>query len=348
MTENQHKSGSYAASPNFSVYNYCWLRDGSFTAYSMDLWKRFDSSESFFEWTSNVISNQSSKLKKIIQMKKKGEILINDDYLPTRFKLDGSECGDEWPSFQLDGYGTWLWALSQHIKITKNTALLNKYNKSIKIAIDYLTDFWMDPSFDCWQENGERIHTLTLAAIYGGLKSINEFLSDENVENTKFAIKQYVIKNCIVNGRLKKCVDMDSIDSSLIWAAVPYELFDINSSEFLKTIEEIENSLVHNCGVHRYPEDTYYGGGEWIILSASLGLYYCKAKKIEKAESMLNWIESKANENGELPEQSLENVNNENYINVWESLWGKVASPVLWSHAMYLILLHNIENYIKD
>ena len=38
---------------------------------------------------------------------------MSPQYLPTRYTLDGElePEVDDWPNFQLDGYGTWLWAL---------------------------------------------------------------------------------------------------------------------------------------------------------------------------------------------------------------------------------------------
>lgn len=343
IISNQHESGSYVASPNFSTYNYCWLKDGCFTAYSMDLWDEKDSADKFFDWTDRVISRQDSKLKKILIMKNRGDILLNEDYLPTRYMLDGNECNDEWPNFQLDGYGVWLWALSEHIKFTENIHLIEKYKKSIKIVIDYLIEFWNYPCFDCWQENGEDVHTSTLASIYGGLKAINEYVKDENVEETSNKIKKYVLDNCTENGRLKKSKDLVDIDGNLIWAVSPFKLLEVNDSIIKKTIKEIEKNLVYSGGVHRYIQDIYYGGGEWIVLSAWLGLYYCEIKELNKAKEILKWIEDKANKDGELPEQSLEHVNDKRYINQWKSLWGEVACPLLWAHAMYLILLHNIK-----
>lgn len=343
ITSNQHKSGSYVASPNFSIYRYCWLRDGSFTAYSMDLYGINNSADKFFNWTNAVISKQKNRLKKILDMKKRGDILLNDDYLPTWFTLDGNECGEEWPNYQLGGYGIWLWALSRHIKFTRDETILSKYEESINTAVNYLMNFWNYPCFDCWQENGDDIHTSTLASIYGGLKSINGYLNNPDIEKVLKDIRQFVLDNCIKDGVLKKSNNSDAVDSSLIWTVIPFRLFEVNDSITKKTVNMIEQKLVHNGGVYRYPGDTYYGGGEWIILSAWLGLYYCESGEIYKAGKMLEWIESKADKNGELPEQILDNVKDNYYTAKWKSLWGDAASPVLWSHAMYLILLHHIK-----
>lgn len=35
----------------------------------------------------------------------------------------------------------------------------------------------------------------------------------------------------------------------------------------------MEETILHKGGVHRFPEDTYYGGGEWLLLSCWLGWY---------------------------------------------------------------------------
>jgi GH15 family glucan-1,4-alpha-glucosidase len=309
----------------------------------MDLYGEFNSSNKFFEWSSVVISKQADRLKKILQIKEQGSTLLNDDYLPTWFTLDGKECDEEWPNFQLDGYGVWLWALSQHLMFTGDNNSIKKYKESIDISVKYLCEFWNYPCFDCWQENGEDIHIATIASIYGGLKAINKYLNSTDIESKLADMKQFILDKGIKGDRLKKCVAIDSVDANLIWTVIPFGLFCVNDSIAERTIAAIEKELVHEGGVHRYPEDAYYGGGEWTILSAWLGLYYCETKQSEKARKMLEWIESKANERGELAEQILDHVNNILYIRKWKSLWGEVASPVLWSHAMYLILLNSIE-----
>jgi len=52
----------------------------------------------------------------------------------------------------------------------------------------------------------------------------------------------------------------------------------------------------------------------------------------------LDWISAKANNQGWLPEQLLDEVLFPDMVNPWVRKWGKVANPLLWSHAMVLIL----------
>ena len=85
-------------------------------------------------------------------------------------------------------------------------------------------------------------------------------------------------------------------------------------------------------GVHRHLEDTYYGGGEWLLLTAFLGL-----AEPDLAEACLAWIEAHELPEG-LPEQSQDYLLHPASYDPWVEKWGPPPSPLLWSHAMYLTL----------
>lgn len=209
--------------------------------------------------------------------------------------------------------------------------------------MDYLTNLWSTPNYDCWEENGDKVHTSTLCCIYGGLEFISRYIKREGLLDTVSQIKEYILKNCSLNGRLAKHAGSDNIDASLLWAAVPFNIFNLKSSIIVSTVKKIEDRLLYKCGVHRYPEDTYYGGGLWLLLSCSPGWYYAETGERKKAGEILNWVGSKANSEGEMPEQVLDHVNSPEYIKQWRDRWGEIALPLLWSHAMYLILLDKLE-----
>jgi len=56
------------------------------------------------------------------------------------------------------------------------------------------------------------------------------------------------------------------------------------------------------------------------------------------AEKRLEWIERQADENGWLPEQVSQHLLSPAHYPQWLAKWGDVAKPLLWSHAMYIIL----------
>jgi GH15 family glucan-1,4-alpha-glucosidase len=98
-------------------------------------------------------------------------------------------------------------------------------------------------------------------------------------------------------------------------------------------------------GVYRYKADVFYGGGEWLLLTAWLGWYYALIGKIVQAKSLLAWIESHADSDGCMAEQVSDHILNPSSFKPWFKKWGPVASPLLWSHAMYIILVNAIRDH---
>jgi GH15 family glucan-1,4-alpha-glucosidase len=136
------------------------------------------------------------------------------------------------------------------------------------------------------------------------------------------------------------------VDSSLLGLAVPYQVFDLDDPILQNTIQMIEKELHRpSGGVYRYKEDVYYGGGEWLLLSAWLGWFYAESGDTSKAQTLLAWIEANADSAGNMPEQVSAHPLAPRELQPWVDKWGPVASPLLWSHAMYLILAEEIHQH---
>jgi GH15 family glucan-1,4-alpha-glucosidase len=114
ILKNQSSSGAYIASPNFPTYHYSWFRDGSFIAFSMDTVEEFESSANFHAWAARMVNDRREIIKRAIYKSKHGVKLEKEDILHTRYSLNGTDAEEDWPNFQLDGFGTWLWALEKH------------------------------------------------------------------------------------------------------------------------------------------------------------------------------------------------------------------------------------------
>src|SRR5512134_3949332 len=117
ILENQSTSGAYVASPNFPTYHYCWFRDGSFIAFAMDLAGKHESAHRFHQWVAGCVNERKDLVQKALAKARSSEKLREAEILHTRYCLDGTD-GEpgNWPNFQLDGFGTWLWALNEHHK----------------------------------------------------------------------------------------------------------------------------------------------------------------------------------------------------------------------------------------
>lgn len=90
-------------------------------------------------------------------------------------------------------------------------------------------------------------------------------------------------------------------------------------------------------GVHRHLDDVYYGGGEWLLLTAMLGL-----AEPERGDERLEWVVAHATSEGGLPEQAQDHLLHPAELESWVARWGPPASPLLWSHAMCLALDHTL------
>ncbi|MBP2019213.1 GH15 family glucan-1,4-alpha-glucosidase [Symbiobacterium terraclitae] len=337
IARGQTPTGAYLASPNFAQYRYAWLRDGAFIAYGMDRAGQHRSSRAFHRWVDRTLRGVACKVEALEQKADRGEPIEMTEWLHCRYTPEGQEGDAGWGVFQLDGYGTWLWALCEHVRMTGARDLLEEVRPSVELVRRYLTRFWDRPNFDCWEEHGEHVHPATLACIYGGLRAVDALEGSQGAAEVCEAIRSYLLTHFVHGGRLTKFADGRSIDANLLWVSVPFGLLSPSDPLMEATVAELERRCVTG-GVHRYPEDTYYGGGEWLILSAWLGWYYVRAGNRARALELLAWVERQADERGDMPEQVTDRANVPEMVQPWVNRWGPVAKPLLWSHAMYLIL----------
>jgi GH15 family glucan-1,4-alpha-glucosidase len=344
----QMPSGAYVACPSYPTYNYCWFRDGTFIAYAMDLWKEHSSAERFYNWAAQAILSRSDAVERCIRTVKAGQPLAQADLLHTRYTLDGHSDDEEWPNFQLDGFGTLLWGLQQHVRLTGQERLPSLWADAARLLVRYLAALWQLPNFDCWEEFPDRIAVSTLAALYAGLHAISPLLVANEPDvalaaETAAKIKSQVLNAGVRDGHLIKQIHHDAVvDASLLWACVPFGehgLLQPTQPLMQATAVRIEQDLIGTTGgVHRYRADTFYGGGEWMLLTALLGEYRAAIGNLPEAQQCLAYIEAHADEQGYLPEQSSQAPLEASYVAEWLERWGPVARPLLWSHAAYLSL----------
>jgi GH15 family glucan-1,4-alpha-glucosidase len=279
ILEGQSSSGAFIASPSFSQYGYCWLRDGSFAAEAMSRVGRRESAERFFDWCA--------------------EIVRRDPAGPwdSRYRLDGSpDPTTWWPHRQLDGPGLWLWAMRNHVA---RHGPNRRWDDAARETTAYLRGRWSDPCFDWWEER-DGVHATTLASIWAGIGGDD-----------------------VAAAAASACMQ-ERLDGSQAFLVVQ----GLAHVRHLDTIEE-------RLGYHRHADDEYYGGGEWPVIAGLIGW----ARHVSGGDATLHlrWIEEQADAHGVLPEQTGRLLRPEFYPR-WVSRWGEPASPLLWSHAMYLIL----------
>jgi GH15 family glucan-1,4-alpha-glucosidase len=182
-----------------------------------------------------------------------------------------------------------------------------RWTDAAALVARWLEHHWSEPCFDWWEER-VGLHAATLWCIGNGLDS-------DDIRREAIARAD------------------DRLDASLLFIGTP------------DLVARVEAQLMSpDGGVHRHLEDEYYGGGEWLLLTAMLGLAYVDHGRIEEARGCLAWVEGRAHPNGDLPEQSSDHLLRPDRYDYWIEQWGTPPSPLLWSHAMYLRLNHALRN----
>lgn len=343
---HQHSSGAYPASPNYPVYQYSWLRDGAFIADAMSRAGRVDSADRFLRWCAAVIDARAGQISDLVARAGRGEEIRADEMLPTRYTLDGGDGDEPWWNFQLDGYGTWLWVLMAHT--ARHGRQLDAYRPAIASTVDYLNAFGERPCYDWWEEHAEHQHVATLGAVLAGLRAVVH-APDEHGEplldagrtraatTSIDALEALIASRGTADGHLTKWLGGTAVDGSLLACLTPFEVVDPHGPLAERTYEQVRDDLLRG-GVYRYLGDTFYGGGEWLILTAWLGWHEARTGRPDEALRRLDWIAAQATPAGHLPEQVSGSTQYPEYIAEWTERWGPVATPLLWSHAMFVTL----------
>jgi GH15 family glucan-1,4-alpha-glucosidase len=339
LTHGQAPSGAFVASPSFPTYGYAWLRDGAFCAHALDVVGEREAAAAFHRWVVRSVEEHRPLIESAVARIAGGDTPPHDDMPPARFTLDGDRervDGEEpWPNFQVDGYGMWLWSLESHVD---GTPLDEALADTIRLVARYLDSSWRLRCFNCWEEYDEGEHASTLGAVIAGLESASRLLGGEELGISAAAVRRRLLDAFVVDGRFRRGPRDDRVDGSLLWLSVPFGVLPPDDRRVEQTIATVEADLAGpGGGVYRYLGDTYYGGGQWLLLTSSLAWHLAVAGDRARARELNEWVRSCAVPNGDLPEQVSSHPQEAAMVDPWVRRWGPVATPLLWSHAMQLI-----------
>jgi GH15 family glucan-1,4-alpha-glucosidase len=338
ILRNQRANGAIVASPDFGQYQFCWLRDGSFNSFALDRAGKHDASRRYHLWVNAAVAGIAGVIDDVIEKHRRGDVISPLDMPPARFALDGTTVVDDWPNFQIDGYGTWLWSLGQHLAMSGITEVPDEFLDSVRRVAKYLTAFALSTCYDVWEENGDALHTSTLACVYGGLSAAGHFLGNEDITATAAAVRAHVLDAAAKSGYFVKSSTNDDVDASALWLSAPFGVVEPNDDCFAKTVSMIEDRLTFDGGIRRYPTDVYFGSGAWPVLTGSLGWHYVDLGDFDGARRCLTWIEHHFDEEGRLGEQYGGEARDPAHYYEWVERWGLPAKDLMWSHAMYVVL----------
>ena len=341
----QSDSGAFIASPDFNQYHFCWLRDGSFISYALDCVGEHEASARYHQWVNDAVMNISGVIDDVIDRHRRGEQVSPLQMPPARFAIDGTTVVDDWPNFQIDGYGTWLWSLAHHLARIGKHEVPDEYRESVARVSRYLDVFSLSPCYDVWEESGTAQHTSTLACVYGGLTAAAVLLDDKGLLQSAEIVRARIEESAAVHGMYVKSTENSDVDASALWLAVPFHVVDFGDARFTKTVAAIEQRLTLDGGIRRYVADVYFGSGAWPVLTASLGWFKCAIGDLDGARQCRDWIVAHFDGVGRLAEQFGGERRDPGNYRLWVQRWGAPAQDLTWSHAMFVILHTAIEKF---
>lgn len=338
LKDGQSPTGAFVASPTFPTYRFAWLRDGAFCAHALDVVGEHDRAAAFHRWVARSVAANTSLFEAAIAGIERGDPPPPEAMPPARYMLDGTlePSGPEpWPNFQFDGYGMWLWALAEHLDGRDATA----YRDVVRLVARYLVAARTVDSFSCWEEADDGEHASALGAAIAGLEAASVLLDDGAWTAEAARGRSVLCERFVRGGRFTRGPVDDRVDGSLIWLGVPFGAVPLEDARLERTIDAVRRDLLRpGGGVYRYRGDTYYGGGEWILLACSLAWHELRTGDHAAADALRTWVRAQAGDDGALPEQVTTHAQVPEMVAPWIARWGSVASPLLWSHAMYLIV----------
>ncbi len=183
---------------------------------------------------------------------------------------------DDWPNFQIDGYGTWLWSLGQPLELARVSRHPEEFVDSVDRVARYLATFALSPCYDVWEENGDDAATRRRSrACTADLNAAARLLGDESTATRQLRSEGPSVRETgRQNGFYVKSSNNGDVDASSLWLAAPFGV-----------VERRRRVLCQDCLSHRgptfaawrntpLPTDVYFGSGAWPVLTGSLGWHY--------------------------------------------------------------------------
>ena len=360
MRSHADKDGGIIASSDSDMlqwgkdsYTYAWPRDGSYIASALDDVGVYNTSQRFFTFLANG--------------------LTDDGYMMHKYGPDGS-LGSSWHPWLYDGEyqlpiqedetAIALFSLWRHYEASRDLEFIEDlYNRFINKAADFLLQYRHDEiglpyaSYDLWEER-VGIHTYTASAVYGGLQAAANFADllgkktsatcwRAAADEIKAAILKYLYNDeagyFARSGRIEdETFVVDStVDFSSAFGVYHFGVLPESDPRLVsamnKAVEQLHISDVG--GFARYQGDRYYRnertknaavpGNPWIITTLWYAQFLIARADIRddlaEAADILTWVEEQTTPAGMLPEQL--------DLETGERL---SATPLVWSHGEFV------------
>ncbi len=369
LEELRRLNGGYIASPykgedGVDRYNVFWLRDIMYATYANEYIGSFDKMIESYRLILRIFQKYRHKIssgaRKRHYLGSCADEVIHARVHPVTLE----EITHEWGHHQLDIFGLFLYKSGDLIKKGHNVIGTDEGEVLLLLRdiVLYLTTVrWhSDPDFGVWEE-GPEVHSSSIGSVLAGLTMWH----DDGYYHYKYSypidLHTYVPipQEFVEAGRdaLNRILPAESASRpydmaqlSLIW---PYNI--ITESQAHQILKNIEENLVRERGVIRYPGDLYFNAdpalpmgneAEWPLGFAWLSIAYSKlalralrmggmfgrpSDFIERSRWYLERLESVMTDDGKVPELYSGGKMNANV-------------PLAWAQSFYVVARQSLSH----
>ncbi len=277
-----------------------------------------------------MLERERPAVERVLAMLEEGRQPADSDYLPARYNLDGTRHEDDWWNFQVDGYGTWLWALERHLArvSTGRPHGVRRGHRDRRPLPGRHRDRHLPGLVGGEPRPDPRDHARRRGrGDFGrrcGWARCRTHWPRRRWRSAERCVS-LIRTEGVHDGHLVKWLGGTDVDASLLAVAALYDVLPLDDPLVTATVAAIEADLVDG-GVHRYAADTFYGGGQWPVLAALLARHHTRVGNPDRAEELLDWVVSTADSDLLLPEQ-VSPLLAPDVLDEWLERWGSVGPP---------------------
>ncbi|AIR90450.1 glycoside hydrolase family 15 protein [Pseudomonas cremoricolorata] len=299
-------------------YRYCWLRDATMTLFAFMNLGYIEEAQAWREWLLRSVAGNPEQMQ--IMYGLAGERDLQEYTLPWLAGYEHSQpvrVGNAAANqHQLDIYGEVADAMAQAIK-----AGLPRHPRSAAISrliLPYLETIWRDPDEGIWEVRGGQqhfVHSKVMAWVAFDRAALLAESADQDTEqsqhyrNVAEEIRREVCERGLdpTGQFFVQAYDSKEMDASLLQIALTGFL-PADDPRFLRTLEQIEQRLLHQGLVMRYDTDSGADGltageGTFLVCTFWLCDVYVLLGRRDEAQALYERLLGLCNDVGLLAEQ---------------------------------------------
>ena len=181
---------------------------------------------------------------------------------------------------------------------------MQRWSKTVDGVARYVSATWQLKSFSCWESSTTASTHRRSAPSSRGWNAAARLLQDPAWADEADRLRATLLDRFVTNGRFTRGPSDERLDGSLLWLGVPFGVLPLDDPILGATVEGVRRGLLRpDGGVYRYRGDTYYGGGEWILLTCLARRHDAMTGNLDAVVPLREWVRETASPNGDLPEQ---------------------------------------------